>query len=363
MRGADAAHWTSLVRPLRGNFALSGRRERAISAVLAAALELALIFMWIKQTHIDSPWARSGIPDAVYDIQYIPVDGTQQRISKAPAKPAVPKEPAPTITPNADTITLWVPPKEPVAPPPKPEPMPEPRTLSQDQAEEFKRQWAQMQGELQKEAVDKVNHVKLAVDGEQQAKERHSEMAQLREREKPLQTVLQEHGQKTDRENRLDALDGSILAGELCVTGGRGDADMQVALPCVGDNYITDYSWYTRVRAPQRGEINTRPIDPNGRVSVRRYTFKPATQAAFEDATEQLHKIQVTIRMVYLPELRMPLQLLSRDDSVGAIGAEAFASEEELAAYLQTWADNVRRWTAPRNGAPAPSDAAPVPPR
>ena len=222
--------------------------------------------------------------------------------------------------------------------------------MSQKDADDFRRQWAQMEGEVQKDALDKINHVKLSVDTEQQARERRSEMAQQRDSDKPLQTVMQERGQMTEHHNRPDALDGSILAGELCVSGSGGDGQVQLALPCVGDNYITDYSWYTRVKAPQRGPVNYRPVDPNGRVSVRNYNFAPATLTAFADATTQLHKIQVSIRMVYLPDLRMPLQLLSRDDSVGAIGVEAFGSEQELAEYLRTWADNVRKWTAPRSG-------------
>ena len=59
------------------------------------------------------------------------------------------------------------------------------------------------------------------------------------------------------------------------------------------------------------------------------------------------------MRMVYLPDLRYPFQLLSRDHNAGAIGAEAFATEAEMAAYLDSWADNVRRWTAPHAPAPA----------
>jgi hypothetical protein len=153
--------------------------------------------------------------------------------------------------------------------------------------------------------------------------------------------------------------DSSIFAGELCVTSAGGEAEIQLALPCVGDNYVTDFSWHERVRAPKRGELTSRTVDPTGRVYVRNFAYAPDTVAAFDEATAELGKIQVTVRMVYLPDLRFPIQLLSRDNRVGAIAAEAFSSEAELAAYLRTWAGNVRRWTA----GSAVGQTRPAPPR
>ena len=357
--GAHAAHWTSLVRPAAGNFTLIGRRERATGALLAVVVQLALIAMWVTQTHVDSPWARSGIPDAVVDIQYFsPSAAPAARRSTSPRA----KAPAtvPTVIPPPNTITLELP-REPPVEPPKPAEAPQTRRqpeMSERDAAEFRRQWAQLQDDMQKKALEDAAHHNLKTETREQARQRDSEMAKVRESDKPIRTVLREHGQQTEHDSRQDAIDGSIFAGELCVTGSRGQEDVQIALPCMGENFVTDFSWYARLRAPKRGEPSYRPVDPNGRVYVREYGFSPATLAAFEDASVQLRKIQVTMRMVYLPDLRYPLQLLSRDNNAGAIGAEAFSTEAELAAYLQNWADNVRRWTAPRTPVPEGMPAA-----
>jgi hypothetical protein len=344
-----------LVRPASGNFRLNGRPERAISAALALLLELALIVMWVKQTHMDSPWARSGIPDAVVDIQYFPPLPASGARRSGP-RPAKPRPTTPAITPP-NTITI-TPPRELPVEPPKPVEEPPVRKqpdMTEREADEFRRQWAQLNDDMQKKALEDNAHHNLKTESREQARLLDSEMSKVRDRDKPLQTVQRERGQQAEHTSRQDALDGSIFAGELCVTGSRGQGDVQIALPCMGENFVTDFSWYARLRAPKRGEPSYRPVDPNGRVYVRQYQFSPATLAAFEDATVQLRKIQVTMRMVYLPDLRYPLQLLSRDNNAGAIGAEAFTSEEELADYLRNWADNVRRWTAPRAADPPPA--------
>jgi hypothetical protein len=353
LRGAYPVHWTSLVRPAGGNFTLVGRRERATGALLAALVQLALIVMWVKQTHVDSPWARSGIPDAVVDIQYFPPSAASG-VRRSGPRPAKAPLSVPTVTPPLNTITLSLP-REPPVEPPKPVEEPQiakQREMSEHDAAEFRRQWAQLQDDMQKKALDDATHHNLKTETRERARQLDSEMAKVRESDKPIQTVLREHGQQSEHDSRQDAIDGSIFAGELCVTGSRGEADVQIALPCMGENFVTDFSWYARLRAPKRGEPSYHPVDPNSRVYVREFKFSPATLAAFEDASVQLRKIQVTMRMVYLPDLRYPLQLLSRDNNAGAIGAEAFGSEAELAAYLQNWADNVRRWTAPRTPVP-----------
>ena len=349
-------HWAS-VRPQPRELALVGRRARTAGALLAVLWELALIFIWVHQTHVDSPWGKSGIPDAVVAMQYFPMAGEPQHAPRPARKPAA-KRPKPTPVPPINTITLPAPLPSPPIPPAKAEPPPEPPPMSDAAAAEFRRQWAQLQGDLKQQALEDARHHGLKVEPADAARQRDSEMAKLRDRDKPLQTVQQERGQRSEHANRQDS-DGDILAGELCVTGSGRDGDVQVALPCIGDNYTIDFGWYARVHAPKRGDPDYRPIDPNGHVFVRQYPFAPATLAAFDDAFEQLGKIQVTIRMVYLPDLRFPFQLVSRDRRASAVGAEAFASEAELAQYLQTWADNVRRWNAPRPGDSAAPAAAP----
>lgn len=360
MRRAPAAPWSALAHPAAADFAIIGRRERGVSAALALLAQLALIFIWLKQTHVDSPWARSGIPDAA-QIQYLSMDGSEQgtesgrgarRRAPGPATDLPPAKATP-IPPPPDTITQWTPKEIPIeAQKPKPPEPPKPKPLSDAAAEEFKRQWAQLQGDMQKRALDEASHHGMKADIEEPRKVRDSEMAKLRERDKPVQTLLREHGLQTEHTSHQDSIEGSIEDGELCTTGSRGEHDVQIALPCLGDNFVTDFSWYSRLKAPKRGEPSYQPVDPSGRVFVRPYRFAPATQAAFEEASNQLRKLQVTIRMVYLPDLRMPLQLLSRDNRANAIGAEAFTNEAELAEYLRNWADNVRRWTAPRPSGP-----------
>jgi len=359
---ARAVHWSLLARPVADKFQLVGRRERSAGALLAVLVQAALIWVWIRQTHVDSPWARSGIPDATFGIQYFPPMTAAVPRQAGPRKAQKPP-PAPTITPEVNTITVPTPqaapvPAEPPPPPAEEKPAPQRPEMSERDAAEFRRQWAELQSDMQKKALDAAEHHNLKTETREEARQRDSEMAKLRDRDKPLLTLQQERGQQSEHKNRPDSLDGSIMDGELCVTGSRAPGDVQIALPCMGDNFVTDFSWYSRLRAPKRGEPSYRPVDPNGHVNVHNYTFSPATRASFEEATVQLRKIQVTIRMVYLPDLRHPFQLLSRDHNVNAIGAEAFASEAEMAAYLDNWADNVRRWTAQRGtgaGAPAPT--------
>jgi outer membrane biosynthesis protein TonB len=376
-RGTTTAHWprhwAHIVRPAPREFTILGKRDRSLSVLLALVLELAFLALWITQTHRDNPWAKSGIPDAQVAIQYIPMmiaKGGGPRTGKSPTHKAPPAQPAPTITPT-DTITKFIPKPVP-EPPPPPKPQeeapppaetPKEKEMSAAEADEFRRQWAAMNNDLQKQALDNAKRDSLKTPEEPRA-QRDSEMAKVRERDKPIQTLLAEHGQRTEHTARQDAIDGSIMAGELCVTGSRGTDDVQIALPCVGDNFVTDFGWYARLRAPKRGEPSYRPVDQNGRVFVRQHQFAPATLAAFEEASVELRKIQVTMRMVYLPDLRFPIQLLSRDNNAGAIGAEAFATEGELAAYLRNWAANVRSWSGPHapaaGPAAAPGDNAPA---
>jgi hypothetical protein len=356
-----AAQWNWLVRPVAGELRLVGRRERGAGALLAILLQVTLLWVWIRQTHVDSPWSRSGIPDAVVDIQYFaPLTAAAPRQPGPRRAPKLP--PAPTITPEVNTITIPVPQPAPLPAEPQPpveeKPVPRQPEMSERDAAEFRRQWSQLQDDMQKKAVDAAAHHNLKTETREEARQRDSEMAKLRDRDKPLETVQRERGQQTDHTNRPDSLDGNIFDGELCVTGSRAQDDVQIALPCMGDNFVTDFSWYSRLRAPKRGEPSYRPVDPNGHVYVRNYVYSPATRASFEAATVELRKIQVTMRMVYLPDLRYPFQLLSRDNNAGAIGAEAFATEAEMAAYLDNWADNVRRWTTPR--VPGPGAATPA---
>jgi hypothetical protein len=265
---------------------------------------------------------------------------------------------APPVVPAPDAITL--PPAERVPEEPKEPPAPEKKepeeitALSGKAADDFARQWSQLQDDIQKRAIEDV--------GRQHPKLENSEMAQPSPRDKAIQDQIAEHGQKSTVTRPQSLSEESIFAGELCVTGTRGERDIQLALPCVGNDYITDFGWYARVRAPKRGETMPRPVDPTGRVYVRNHTFAPATMAAFEEATTELNKIEVTIRMVYLPDLRYPIQLLSRDHRANAVAVEAFSTEEELADYLRQWSGNVHRWTtqpgSTTGSAPAGSDAA-----
>lgn len=357
---AAQGHWTYVAHRAQGEFTLVSKRARRGSAVLALALQLALVVMWVLQTRVDAPPPRSGRASAPIQYLLMPSASPQGKLAIAKTqatKAAKPRKPV--VTPPEDTITLPQTQPTPVEPPTPPEDPPAPRTLSmsEQQAAEFRRQWAQMQSDTQKKTIAEASHDGLRLEQERRNQERDLEMAKLRERDKSLQTVLEEHGQRPDPRQRRDNTEGSILDGELCVTGGGGERDLRIALPCLGANFITDFSWYARLHAPKRGEPSYRPLEPGGRVYVQKFAYSPDTLAAFAEATEQLQKIQVSIRMAYLPELRMPHQLLSRDSRAGAFGAEAFATEAEMAAYLRTWADNVRRWTAMRP-APLPNPSA-----
>jgi hypothetical protein len=333
---------------IEDKFVFVGRRERSASAILAVLVQLGLILMWVKQTHVDDLRGRAGNSGVVYEMRLSPLAGAQRR-GTAPTHPRRTRPTAPSDqTPaqikapgaeSADTISSLALPNEAV---PTPEPAKktepeEPPAMSDSAAAEFAKQWAQLQDDLQKKAIDDVGHHGL--------KSEPSEPAQQHQMDKTAQT-LAEQNQRAQTGHRQQRSDASIFAGELCVTSAGGEVEVQLALPCVGDDFVADFSWHARVHAPKRGEPMMRSVDPFGRVYVRDFKYAPATRAAFEEATEELQKIQVTIRMVYLPELRLPIQLLSRDNRVGAIAAEAFSSEEELAAYLRNWAQNVHRWSA-----------------
>ncbi len=297
----------------------------------------------------------------VFEMQLSPMAATQRRSaryadSQAPevAPTAVDEEVAAKVRAllarSLETITQLAPQKMPVqSPRAQRNGEPEGRTrLSDRDAAEFSRQWAQLQDELQKKAIDDVGQHHVTFDA--------GEMGQLRQKDKSVQSALAERGQISTSTRERESVDSSIFAGELCVTSASGQSDIQLALPCVGDNYIADFSWHARVHAPKRGEPGMRQVDPTGRVFVQNFAFAPATLAAYRTAAAELAKIQVSVRMVYLPELRLPIQLLSRDNRVGAIAAEAFSTEDELAAYLRAWTESVRRWaSAGAAGAQAPT--------
>lgn len=375
MPAADAAAAPTLSAPRRP-ITLVGRRQRVAGVVLALLVEVAFVVMWITQTKLHGAPAHAGNPDAYLVLNLLPLEGSggggksgpgphRKRPARTPAKDKAANDQkrketkAPQVIPAPNVITqppLEKPPEQaPEQPPeqPKEPPAPEKKepeeitVLSGKAADDFARQWSQLQNDIQKRAIEDV--------GRQHPKLENSEMAQTSPRDKAIQDQLAEHGQKSTDRRPESLSEESIFAGELCVTGTKGERDIQLALPCVGNDYITDFGWYSRVRAPKRGETMPRPVDPAGRVFVRNHVFGPATMAAFEEASAELSKIEVTVRMVYLPDLRYPIQLLSRDHRANAVAVEAFSTEEELADYLRQWAGNVHRWTTPPPGSADPN--------
>lgn len=351
---AEDAGWIAVARQAQGGWRPTSRRARSLGALLAILVQLVFILIWVKQTRVDAPRGRSGARGVV-EMRLWSLSGSRPRDTihpnarRTPALPAPPK-PAVHPTPNTESINVdrpWEPPPIPLRAPEEPkkvEPEEAP-AMSDREVEEFKRQWAQLQGDMQQKVLEDAEHHELKRD--------------LSETNRPFQKFGNavpgpaDQDRKMDAPHRRPADDNSMFAGELCVSRAGANGELMLALPCIGDNYVTDYGWQGRVHAPARGEPLPGSVDPNGRVMVRSHKFSAETLAAFDEAQSELHKIQVTMRMVFLPDLKEPIQLLSRDDRVGAISAQAFPSEHELAMYLSEWASNVQRWTAYEHAAKA----------
>jgi len=360
---AEDAWWNSVARQAQGGLAPLRKRERGVSAVLAVLVQLAFIIIWVKETHVDAPRGRSGARGVVemrlWSSAGTPGRGTiHPNARKTTPTPAPAKEMA-RREPKSESIDMdrpWVPPSFPVRTPEEPkntEPE-EPPAMSQREIEEFKRQWAQLEGDMKQKALDDAEHHELKQD--------------LSETTRPFQMFGSAPPGPADQDRKIDAPrrrpadDNSMFAGELCVSRAGSDGELLLALPCIGDNYTTDFGWQSRVHAPKRGEPLPGYVNSTDRVMVHNYKFSAETLAAFEEAQAELYKIQVTMRMVYLPDLKVPIQLLSRDDRVGAISAQAFPSEHELAIYLSEWAGNVHRWTTNENSGNAPATVLPSAP-
>jgi len=355
---ADDAWWNAVARQAQGGLAPPRKRERSVSAVLAVLVQLAFIIIWVKETRVDAPRGRSG-SRGVIEMRLWSLAGTSPRGTIHPNARRTTPTPAPAkdkarAAPKRESIDMdqpWVPPPFPIRTPEEPKNVEreEPPAMSEREVEEFKRQWEQLQGDMRQNALDDAMHHELKQD--------------LSETTRPFQKFgspppgLANQDRKIDAPRRSPADDNSMFAGELCVSRAGSDGELLLALPCIGDNYTTDYGWQSRVHAPKRGESMPVSVDPTGRVMVRNHMFSAETLAAFEEAQAELRKIQVTMRMVYLPDLKVPIQLLSRDDRIGAISAQAFPSEHELALYLSEWAANVHRWTTHENAGNAPGAA------
>jgi hypothetical protein len=347
MRAPTPAH------PAQDGFPPRKKRERAAIAVLAVMMQVAFIAIWVKGTHADASSGHSG-PPGVFVMRYFPMTGTAPGTihpNARRAKPApAPAKQVPRVAPKSESITT----EQPIVPPiiPKPE---EPKSPPPDEAppmsareiEEFNRQWAQLQSDVKQKALD--------------AAERHELKMDLSETNRPFQKFTDTPPAGVDRDRNTDMPrhrsedDNSMFAGELCVSRAGPDGELSLAMPCTRDDYVTDYGWQSRVHAPDRGAPVPGTFDSSSRVIVSNYKFSAETLAAFQAAQGELYKIQVTIRMVYLPELKVPIQLMSRDNSIGAISVQAFPSEVDLAAYLVEWAGNVHRWTTHENPPSVPA--------
>jgi len=332
---AETATWEIVARRAQGAPARPNRRVRGLSVALALLAHLVLIVLLLRHAHPDAP--RRGGAGGVRMLRLYPLVGTiHPDARRSPARP-VPPQPRPP-TPAAPTLDLprlplpELPPAKEEAP--KAEAQPPEATeappMTEREIEEFKRQWAQLQGETAQQALKDAQHHGLRQD--------------LGERQPLLKFGPADADRKSEPARRAPAEENSMFAGELCVTRAGRNGELALALPCLGDGYVTDFGWTARVHAPVRGEPLSGAFDPGGRVMVRNHAFSAETVAAFEDAQVQLRRIQVTLRMVYLPDLASPIQLLSRDDRARALSAQAFPDEHELAAYLREWAANVRRW-------------------
>lgn len=332
----------SLPRPSRG--------ARGLAAALAILLQLGFLLLWANQHHLAARRSGGGQRGRLLTLWSIPLS-TSAIHPNAKRKDSPPTPAAPATQVEAAQDRPWLPtPIPPPAPPPEAPKTPaveEAPPMSEREAEEFRRQWAQLQGDVTKKAIDDADHAGLRRD--------------LRDLNQPLVRFgPAEPDNKPDTSRRPPDESNSMFAGELCVSHAGTDGELSLALPCIGDGYRTDYGWRARVHAPDRGDPLPGALDPNGRVMVRNHAFSPEVLAAFEDAQIVLRRIQVTVRLIYLPDLRQSIQLLSRDDRAGAISAQAFPSEHELAVYLHEWADNVRRWTDREGLAPGNRGARPA---
>lgn len=335
---SESAIWDEVAQRARGGLEPPNRRVRASGVALAILAHLLLILLLLQHAKLDAPRRGGGIRI----LQLWPLAGVapgtiHPNARKTPPRPAptVPKpRPPEPNTPNPE-LPVPAPPLPPQVPeePKKPEPTEvEPPPMTQREIDEFKRQWAQMQGEITKQALDEA--------------QRHGLKQDLSDLRRPQKFGPVDDDRTQEAARHAPAESDSMFAGELCVSRAGADNERALALPCIGDGYVTDFGWVGRVHAPVRGDPLTARLEPGGHVIVRNHEFSAETVAAFNEAQAQLGRIQVTLRMVYVPELRAPLQLLSRDDRAHAIAAQAFSSEHELALYLREWAGNVERWMA-----------------
>lgn len=332
-------------RPVRG-LAPPGPRARTVSALLAILVQLVFVIIWVRDSGGRATRGRAGSRGTV-ELQLWTLAGTVPPGTIHPdarrAPRAKPAKPAPPALPSWSIPVPALPKPEEAKPPEAEEPAP----MSPHDADEFRRQWAQLQDDLQHKALDDAQHHGLQQDPGDAVR--------------PLQRFgaappgPAEASRKPEAPRPQPGNDDSMFAGELCVSRGGGGEDAPVlALPCLGEGYTTDYGWESRVHAPRRGEPMPLAMDPGGRVAVRNHRFAAQTEAALDQARAELYRIGVTVRLVYLPDLKQPIELLSRDDRARALSAQVFASEEELARYLNEWAGNVRRWTAYQGQGAAP---------
>ncbi len=330
-----------------GRLAAPDRRARAVSALLAILVQLVFVLVWVKETHGGAPRRRAGARGIVEMQLWTMAGGAPAGTIHPNARPNA-RNAAPKKTPAPAPVEQpWAPPPSLLQPPEPPRPVePVQPPMSAREIEEFNRQWAQLQGDMKQRVLDDARH--------------HGLKQGPGESDQPLQKFAQADPTPSAADQASAAArprpsdDDSMFAGELCVTRAGGEDAPALALPCIGDGYTTDYGWESRVHAPRRGEPMPTTVDPVGRVMVRQHEFGAATLAALAQAQAELYKIQVTVRLVYVPDLKQPIQLLAREDRARAMSVQAFRSEEDLAAYLNEWAANVRRWTAYR-GPPAQS--------
>ena len=253
--------------------------------MLALLVQVAFIIIWVTQMRVDKPRGRprSG---GVVELRLWSMAGTPPRTIHPNARRTKPAPaPAKEIPRESETIHT----EQPVLPPviPKPEepknpPPEEAPTMSEREIEEFNRQWAQLQGDIKQKALDDAEHHELKMD--------------MSETDRPFQkfsatpSASIDQDKKNETPRRGPTAEESMFAGELCVSRAGRDGEFSLAMPCVGDNFVTDYGWQSRVHAPNRGEPSPGTLDSTNRVIVSNYRFSAETLAAFQDAQRELFR-------------------------------------------------------------------------